>query len=658
MRSLHLLTLASVLAAGGSGALADQPPAPPVISKPDDPATVRRAEAYYHVLRAGLALGQGRSAEVGREVQHALELDPTSAGLHAEAAGLLALAGRRTEAERVARRALEIDPAQPVAMRVLGEMLALRALGPSGDAASRDEAIRFYEKLARDPGADDQVLGLLARLKIQAGDTAGALEAARRYAARRAGDPSASRLLIELLVRTGKPDQALAEVAKALEGEPDADDLLPLAAELARQTGAWTTLEGISGRRLGADARDARARALHGEALLRLDRAREAVAELEIAVGQSPADPYPRLHLAMAYTAAGRLADAASLARGLAVEYPDNPAPKLILAEVLMRQGDPEAALVALAEALRASEGIEEGAMERRDEVRRRMASLLLSGRRPAEAARKLEELERPGDLDSLETRARVALASSDLRQARTTARAIRDLKQPGPAALIEGAAFAREDRVEKARERFDDAVKALGAAGWGQVAAAWREAGQEEQAEDALRRWLRADPRSPEARFRLGIFLERAGRFAEAEVELRESLRLGPNDAEVLNYLAYSLADRGERLEEALELVRKALALDPWNAAFLDSLGWVYYRLGRYEEAREPLERAAREFPRDPTVLEHLGDLYQKLGDRGRATDLWKRALEMGPEKPDAIKTKIAHAEASAAAPSPSPPR
>jgi tetratricopeptide (TPR) repeat protein len=91
--------------------------------------------------------------------------------------------------------------------------------------------------------------------------------------------------------------------------------------------------------------------------------------------------------------------------------------------------------------------------------------------------------------------------------------------------------------------------------------------------------------------------------------------------------------------------LIRGALLIDPWNGAYLDSLGWVYLKLGRLSDARDPLERAAREFPKDATVLEHLGDFYDRTGDAARARTYWRRALEALPETAgarDALQRKI----------------
>ena len=101
-------------------------------------------------------------------------------------------------------------------------------------------------------------------------------------------------------------------------------------------------------------------------------------------------------------------------------------------------------------------------------------------------------------------------------------------------------------------------------------------------------------------------------------------------------------MAERRVRLDEALVLIQRALSLDSSNGAYLDSLGWVYYQMGRYPEAREPLERAAREYPHDGTVLEHLGDLYLELGETDLAYVAWRRALDAGAEDDAALRAKL----------------
>jgi len=207
---------------------------------------------------------------------------------------------------------------------------------------------------------------------------------------------------------------------------------------------------------------------------------------------------------------------------------------------------------------------------------------------------------------------------------------------------MIEAESWLLEGKDDRARARFEEAALALGPGAWGEAAETLREAGREAEGEKILHAWVKREPASVEARFRLGAFLERERRFPEADAELREAIRIAPENGVALNYLGYSLADRGVSVDEALTLIRRAVAVDPWNAAYLDSLGWALFRLGRYGEAREPIERAARDYPFDPTVLEHLGDVYDKLGEAERARSLWRRAVESGSEHADVLRAKI----------------
>ena len=101
------------------------------------------------------------------------------------------------------------------------------------------------------------------------------------------------------------------------------------------------------------------------------------------------------------------------------------------------------------------------------------------------------------------------------------------------------------------------------------------------------------------------------------------------PQAAATLNYLGYMNADRGVKLEESLNLIKQALTFEPNNAAYLDSLGWAYFKLGKYDLAEENLNKAASHMSSDPTVQEHLGDLYQKTGRLKLAAAHWDRAVQ-----------------------------
>lgn len=124
------------------------------------------------------------------------------------------------------------------------------------------------------------------------------------------------------------------------------------------------------------------------------------------------------------------------------------------------------------------------------------------------------------------------------------------------------------------------------------------------------------------------GSIFERQKKYDIAEQEFKKILTSDPQNAMTLNYYGYMLADRGVRLDEALSYIKKAVELDPANGAYLDSLGWAYYKLGKYDQAEESLSKALQHTPNDPTVQEHMGDVYQKTGRLKQAAAHWERAV------------------------------
>jgi tetratricopeptide (TPR) repeat protein len=163
---------------------------------------------------------------------------------------------------------------------------------------------------------------------------------------------------------------------------------------------------------------------------------------------------------------------------------------------------------------------------------------------------------------------------------------------------------------------------------------------------------------------FLRGSTFEREKRYPEAEEQFKKVLTNDPQHASALNYLGYMLADQNMQLEDALGYIKQAVSLDPANGAYLDSLGWAYFRLGKYDLAEENLLKASQKINTDPTVHDHLGDLYQKTGRLKLAASNWERALtewnrtiaaEVDPadvarvqKKLDSAKVKLAREDSS----------
>jgi tetratricopeptide (TPR) repeat protein len=124
------------------------------------------------------------------------------------------------------------------------------------------------------------------------------------------------------------------------------------------------------------------------------------------------------------------------------------------------------------------------------------------------------------------------------------------------------------------------------------------------------------------------GEFFERQKMFDQAEVQFRKALAIDPHHAGVLNYLGYMLADQGQKLPEALKMIREAVDEEPQYGAYLDSLGWVYFKLGQYPEAEENLRKAIDRMSDDPALHDHLGEVYEKTGKLKQAVAQWERSM------------------------------
>lgn len=178
---------------------------------------------------------------------------------------------------------------------------------------------------------------------------------------------------------------------------------------------------------------------------------------------------------------------------------------------------------------------------------------------------------------------------------------------------LALGDALRREERWAEAVAAYDTAVARSGAPQSG----LWTLYYSRAIAHERLKQWDRAEP------------------------DFRQALALNPDQPQVLNYLGYSLIERGEKLDEALAMIEKAVATEPESGYIVDSLAWGLFKLGRYAEAVDPMERASLLEPVDPVVTDHLGDVYWAVGRRMEARFQWRRALSFNPEEKEADRIR-----------------
>ncbi|MFT8244114.1 tetratricopeptide repeat protein [Roseomonas sp. BN140053] len=283
---------------------------------------------------------------------------------------------------------------------------------------------------------------------------------------------------------------------------------------------------------------------------------------------------------------------------------------QLALGSALRSQGTPDLAVVLARLALRLRPGFAPALLL--------AAEALADGNHPGSALAVLSAAHPDDELAPLVTLRRAMLLDG----ADRTEEALTTLRQLAAAQPAAAQPPARLGDVLRGRGRFPEAVAAY---------------------TEALSRLAPGTANWP-LHYALGIALERAGRWEEAEAEFGRALSLAPDQPAVLNYLAYSWADRGLRLPEARRMLERAAELRPQDGSIADSLGWVMFRQGDLRGAVEALERATELESRNATINDHLGDAYWAVGRLPEARFQWSRALDLGPEPAEAerLLTKL----------------
>jgi tetratricopeptide (TPR) repeat protein len=327
--------------------------------------------------------------------------------------------------------------------------------------------------------------------------------------------------------------------------------------------------------------------------------------------------PEPHLKMALLLLHAREEERAAAILEQAVEKMPDHPAVREIYGRVLFRMGRPGEAARQYESALAL---LEEEQQSISPFLLIRYATALQNTGRTEEAARQIlrAAAEEEDILSAYYHYAISAAEPDDLDHVDAVLRLLREERPDDPtAATLQGLLYARQHRNEEALTYYREAESLYEA----------------------------ADDKGPTAPARFyfwfGAALERTGNREDADLYFQRCIERDPNFAEAYNYIAYMWAERGAQLERAERLVRKALELDPGNGAFLDTLGWVYYHQGRIEEALDKLLEAAAVEPDDPTILDHIGDALIRLDRAGLARDYWRRALEEDPEN-ETIRDKL----------------
>jgi tetratricopeptide (TPR) repeat protein len=192
-------------------------------------------------------------------------------------------------------------------------------------------------------------------------------------------------------------------------------------------------------------------------------------------------------------------------------------------------------------------------------------------------------------------------------------------------------------DMITKARNQAPNSPQLVLAHG-----TLYEETSDFKQAKEIYIKSLNKFPKVAEITFRLGFVEDKLGNKSGCIKAMRQTIETDPNHAEALNYLAYTWAEMDQNLEEALKLALKANFIKPNNGYIVDTVAWIYYRMGDAKKSLPLLEQAAKLSNEDPVILEHLGDVLVNVGRESEAKRIYAKALERGHEKPGVINEKL----------------
>lgn len=639
---VHLIVVSLVLA-GSAASLSAQRPA--------------GFEAYYEFLVGRHLESAGKVDEAVAAFERAARLDPASADIPAELSGVYARQGRFEDARQMAERALAIDAGNVDAHRVLGSIMAAVADGdlkvPGLTAAQgRRRAIEHLEKGRRRAGDVDVGVDMtLGRLYLSDKQPEEAIKVFKRVIEQQPEVAEASVLLARAESAAGRPERAVEALESAAEDNPR---LLNSLAELYERQQRWTEAAAAYGRLSAITPGNVDTRLRWASALLQTGAPAalgQARGLLQQVVESGVAEPRAFYLLSSAERRLKNYAAAETAARRLMASSPDQLNGPLALAQVY----EDQRRFTAAADVLRPAVARFADAAEPPRELLTAAAHLgfaELQAGRPDAA------------IDAFETAARVgagaarfdaAIAQAHLlaRRFDRAADVARAARQRSPddlrLAQLEARALARGGREDRAVVVMRDALAAHGdnVLAHLTLAEVLQEARRTAEADSVLDAAAEKFPADLTVPFQRGALLEQRRDYAGAEAAFRQVLERDPLHAPALNYLGYMLAERGQRLNEAIALVERALAIDPGNGAYLDSLGWAYFRQQKFDKAEPLLRQAAEQSPGNSVIQEHLGDVLWATGRRREAVEAWRRALAGDGESIErrAIEGKIARA-------------
>ncbi|MCU1382207.1 MAG: hypothetical protein JWL71_904 [Acidobacteria bacterium] len=639
------LSVSMPLAADARVAVQGSPRGQRPVAAPTTAAPDKVADAYAQFLLGHRFEENEDETAAIAAYKRAMELDPTAAEIPAQLAGIYLKQSKVQEAMAAAETSLKIAPANREANRVLGTIYAAlaesaqdpAAPGRGGDKtdANLSKATQYFEAALEGAVAesDPNVRATLARLYVRSGTYDKAIPLLTDLVNQEPGWQDGPLMLVEAYAGAGRSRDAIAWLEERTAGDPR---LLPALADFYERERRWSDAAAAYATAVQRAPRDANLKTRYASALMNaggrsnLEKARTTLAEM--AAGRTT-DVRALYLLSQAQRRLGDVADAEASARRVIAQNSKSPWGYYALAEALEAHRQYQTVIDELAPVVAENRGKSgdnafdvsillphlgfayqevgqaDKAVAAFEDARR------LSPGDPAIAGYLVEANISAKKYGAAVDAARAALAQhpDDLRLTRLEAQALRH----------SGKADAGLTLLEEAvKHHADDPAAYIS------LAQAYSEAEHGAQAVKVLQEAQAKFPADDSIAFELGSMFDKQKKYAEAEAAFRQVLGRDPQNAIALNYLGYMLAERGERLDESVGYLQKALQVEPENPSYLDSLGWAYFKADKLELAETNLKRAADQLKTNSVIQEHYGQVLFKLGRYDEAIAAWTRAL------------------------------
>jgi tetratricopeptide (TPR) repeat protein len=658
----HFLMISTIIALAATAAVSQtSQPASPSSASPDakpaqsSPRKVDKAAAYYHYTLAHMyeemVTAYGRSdlaTKATEEYRLAIEADPSSEFLTSGLAELYVKTGRIADAVKEAQDIIKKDPKNLEAHKLLGRIY-LRSLGDMPGGSGSDNILKLaidqYEQITKlDPDSVDDhlLLGRLYRLNNDLQKGEGELKTAIKL------DPNSEEAVTTLaMLYTDEGDTAHA--LQVLSSIPDSARSAKLYAALGaayEQRKDYKSAVDAFRHAIVLDRDNLDAIRGLAENLLNDGQLDAALEQYKVIADSNPEDAQTYVRMAEIYRRQAKYDLALESLKRADTLVPDQAEVAYSIAAVYQAQGRYDDAIKLLQDLVKRTEKSEAGSsnadrnnraifLERLGMVYREQENYTAA----VETFRKMlplgEENTRQGYQEIIDT----YREAKQWPQATSAAKeAVQKLPDDRDLRMVLDAQLADTGELDKSVADIRSLLK-----GGPEDREVYLRIGiiytRGKRYDDALAALAKAEQLStkPEDRgyvsFLRGDLYQRQKMFDQAEAEFKKVLTTtsptDPQTAATLNYLGYMNADRGVKLEESLNYIKQALTFEPNNGAYLDSLGWVYFKLGKYDQAEENLTKAESHMTTDPTVQEHLGDLYQKTGRLKLAAAHWERSVQ-----------------------------